>query len=120
MTRRVIRVAGIAALAAAITTGAAGAVTPANGGDVGGTVVTINDGPGDQTEPRVSGNLAVYTDKDFVNGATIHYFVRVSTGFPGTGRVAMRTARTASTNRFGVELASAPRATIDGPGQSRH
>jgi hypothetical protein len=38
------------------------AVTPVDGGSVGGTVVTVNNGPGDQTDPHVSGNIAAYTD----------------------------------------------------------
>jgi hypothetical protein len=71
---RIFRAAAIAVVVAATTAGAAGALTPANGGDVGGTIVAVNNGPGDQTEPRVSGDLAVYTAKDFVNGSTIHYF----------------------------------------------
>ena len=39
-----------------------------------GSIVAINNAPGDQTEPGVSGDLAVYTDKDFFNGSKIHYF----------------------------------------------
>lgn len=73
MTRRILRVAALVALAAAVATGTAGAVTPANGGDAGGTLVTINNGPGDQTEPHVSGDLAVYTNNDGII-RTIHYF----------------------------------------------
>ena len=74
MTGRMLRTAAIAALAAAVATGTAGAVTPANGGDAGGTIVTVNNGTGDQTEPHVSGDLVAYTDKDFVAGSRIHYF----------------------------------------------
>src|SRR5436190_929169 len=74
MTGRMLRTAAIAALAAAVATGTAGAVTPANGGDVGGTIVAVNNGTGDQTEPHVSGDLVAYTDKDFVAGSRIHYF----------------------------------------------
>jgi Thrombospondin type 3 repeat len=52
-----------------------GPITPANGGDVGGSLVAVNNGTGDQTEPHVSGNLVAYTDKDyFVAGSRIHYF----------------------------------------------
>lgn len=53
----------------------AGAVTPVDGGDAGGTAITINDGSGDQTEPHVNGGLAVYTDRPglFTPG-TIHYY----------------------------------------------
>src|SRR5438128_4949225 len=79
MTGRMLRTAAIAALAAAVATGTAGAVTPANGGDVGGTIVTVNNGTGDQTEPHVSGALVAYTDKDFVAGSRIHY-VDLGTG----------------------------------------
>src|SRR5580765_6909098 len=61
-------------VAAVVLAGRAGAITPASGGDAGGISVTINNSVGDQTEPRVSGDLAVYTDKDFVNGSKIHYF----------------------------------------------
>ena len=47
--------------------------TPTNGGSVSGTLTTINAGPGDQTEPHVSGDLVSYTDR--VGGtSTIHYF----------------------------------------------
>src|SRR5712691_11148520 len=74
MTKRMFHAALIAAVAAAVATGTAGAVTPANGGDAGGTTTTINNGPGDQTEPHVSGDLVAYTDKDFVAGSRIHYF----------------------------------------------
>jgi hypothetical protein len=66
--------AAVAVVAAAVATGVAGAVVPANGGDAGGTTSTMNNGPGDQTEPHVSGNLAAYTVKDFVAGSAIHYF----------------------------------------------
>jgi hypothetical protein len=55
------------------------AVTPANGGPVGGPHVTINADTGDQNDPHVSGDLAAYTYAagttsvvrfyDFVSGA---------------------------------------------------
>src|SRR3954464_2912081 len=41
--------------------GVATAVTPANGLVVG-TVTAVNNGPGDQTDPHVSGDLSCYTD----------------------------------------------------------
>ena len=64
MTRwRTLGAVLIAATVAAVATGTAGAVTPIDGGDAGGTPITINNGPGDQSEPHVSGNLAVYTDR---------------------------------------------------------
>ncbi len=48
------------------------AITPLNGGPVsGGTPVVINNTPGDQTLPHVSGNLAAYTD---VADGHIHYY----------------------------------------------
>src|SRR5947208_14930737 len=63
MTRRMLYAAVIAAVAAALMTGAAGAVTPANDGDAaGGATITIDNSPGDQLDPHVSGNLAAYTD----------------------------------------------------------
>jgi hypothetical protein len=74
MTGRILRAAAIAAVMAAASAGAAGAVVPANGGNVGGSVVAVNNGAGDQTEPHVSGDLAAYTVKDFVAGSAIHYF----------------------------------------------
>jgi len=66
----------------------ASAIVPANGGDAGGSTLTINNGPGDQTEPKVSGDLAVYTDKDFINGSNIHYFDFLT----GTDHVVPRSA----------------------------
>lgn len=38
------------------------AITPLNGGTVGGTITVVDNGPGDQTDPHVSGNLAAYVD----------------------------------------------------------
>ena len=54
MTRRMLCAVVIAAAVAAVAPGTAGAITPANGGDVGGTIVTVNNGAGDQTEPHVT------------------------------------------------------------------
>jgi Tol biopolymer transport system component len=45
-------------------------ITPANGGQVTSPRITINNGPGHQTDPHVSGNLASYTD----SATTIRYF----------------------------------------------
>ena len=70
--RRVLCAAAVAVAVTAFTTGAAGALTPANGGDVGGSLVAINNGAGDQAEPHVSGDLASYTNTDGTR--TIHYF----------------------------------------------
>ena len=63
---RMLRAAALVAFAAAVTTGNAGAVTPVNGGDAGGTTIAVNNGPGDQTEPHVSGDHAVYTSREGV------------------------------------------------------
>jgi hypothetical protein len=49
------------------------AIVPANGGQVTSPKVTINNGPNDQTEPHVSGNLAAYTDYSSGSGR-IRYF----------------------------------------------
>ena len=73
MTRRMLCAAAAAAALTAMAAGSAGAVTPASGGDAGGTLIAINAGPGDQTEPHVSGDLAVYTNND-TRSSTIHYF----------------------------------------------
>src|SRR6266581_3083492 len=54
--------AAITAVMAAATAGTAQAIVPANGGDVGGTFVTVNNGTGDQTDPHVSGDLVTYAD----------------------------------------------------------
>src|SRR4051794_41505541 len=82
MTKTMLRGAAVATAVAAMAAGTAGAVTPVNGGDPGGSIVTINNGLGDQTEPRVSGDLAVYTNND--GGVrTIRYFDFVT----GVGRV---------------------------------
>ena len=51
---------------------AALAITPVDGGSIGGADTTVNSGPGDQTDPHVSGDLAAYTDQ---SGAfSIRYF----------------------------------------------
>jgi hypothetical protein len=68
----------IAAATMAVLAGAAGAITPANGGDAGGTMITINNGPGDQTDPHVSGDLAVYTDNQGTISSTIRYYNFIS------------------------------------------
>ena len=74
-TRRLLNTAALVAATAGVAVGTAGAVTPANGGDAGGTPVVVDNGPGDQSEPHVSGNLAVYTERTgpFTPG-TIRYF----------------------------------------------
>jgi hypothetical protein len=45
-------------------------ITPVNGEQITSPRVTINNGPGHQTDPHVSGNLASYTD----SATTIRYF----------------------------------------------
>jgi hypothetical protein len=55
------------------------AVTPANGGMVGGTLTTINAGPGEQTDPHVSGDLVTYTDGLPPALSTVRYY-HFSTG----------------------------------------
>ena len=58
-----------------MTAGPAYALTPVDGGNAGGTAITVNDGAGDQSEPHIGGNLAVYTDRaDIFAPGTIHYF----------------------------------------------
>jgi hypothetical protein len=42
--------------------GAVSAVTPINGGMVGGPQIPINANPGEQNDPHVSGDVAAYTD----------------------------------------------------------
>ena len=50
--------------------GSAQQATPIDGGQVNSPIVVINNGPGNQTDPHVNGNLASYTD----GGTRIHYF----------------------------------------------
>jgi hypothetical protein len=52
----------------------ASALVPANGGDVGGSIIAINTGPGGQLDPRVSGDLAAYTDTSTASSGEIHYY----------------------------------------------
>ena len=73
MSKRMLLAAAIVMVVTAVTAGSAGAVTPANGGGAGGTTLAINNGFGDQTEPHVSGDLAVYTNTSG-GSSTIHYF----------------------------------------------
>ena len=61
---------------------AALAITPVNGGLVGGTATTVNNGSGEQTDPHVDGDLAAYTDQ----GSIIRYFA-----FPGGPDLAVPT-----------------------------
>jgi hypothetical protein len=60
-TRRVAL--ALMTMTAAALPGVAFAVTPANGGAVGGTTVAVDTTPGEQIDPHVSGELAAYTDQ---------------------------------------------------------
>jgi hypothetical protein len=81
MRRQTVRAVVIGLVAALAMAGTAAALVPANGGDAGGTLATINNGPGDQNDPHVSGDLAAYTEQDGLRGtSTIHYFNFI-TGF---------------------------------------
>lgn len=73
--RRAPVVAAIVAVVAALAAGAAGAVTPADGGDGGGGTITIDNGPGSQVDPHVSGDQIAYTDQDI---GRIRYYDIVS------------------------------------------
>jgi Tol biopolymer transport system component len=67
----------ISAVASLFVAIAAFGLTPASGGLAGGTTITINNGLGDQTDPHVNGNLAVYTNS---NGSSqIRYYDFVTT-----------------------------------------
>jgi hypothetical protein len=79
----VIAIAGFVCLCAPVM---GQQITPINGGQVTSPKVTINNGPGNQTDPHVSGSLASYTDSaittryfDFLTGTT---FV-IPSGGPG-------------------------------------
>lgn len=57
---------------------AALAVSPTTGPSITGTTSVVNNGPGDQTDPHVSGNLVAYTD--FGSGAGQIRYQDLSTG----------------------------------------
>ena len=81
--RRLLNTAALVAATAGVAVGTAGAVTPANGGDAGGTATVVDNTFGDQSEPHVSGNLAVYTERgELFTPGTIRYFDFV-TGLSG-------------------------------------
>ena len=73
----------LAVAAALVSAGPAGAITPVNGGGAGGTATTVNDGRGDQTEPRVSGDLAVYTERADLFAPGVIRYVDFQTGSSG-------------------------------------
>ena len=86
---RILCAAVLATAVTALAAGSAGAITPANGGDPGGTLWAVNNGPGDQTEPHVSGDLVVYTNNNEPS-STIHYldFATAATGVVPAGAFA--------------------------------
>ena len=93
MTLRVLLATLIAAIVAIAVAGGAAAVIPVSSGDASGATFGVGVGPGDQTEPRVSGDLAVYTNNDEV-AASIRYYDfatgidrRVPAGAPGDNDV---------------------------------
>ncbi len=53
----------VGVVAAGMATAVAFAVTPFSGGSIGGSNTAVDTSPGEQTDPHVSGNLAVYTDQ---------------------------------------------------------
>lgn len=53
--------------------GVVSAVTPINGGSVGGTVTPVNTFPGDQTDPHVRGDVVSYVDGS-VAKRTVRYY----------------------------------------------
>lgn len=57
------------------------AITPVNGGIVEGAITVVNNGPGDQTDPHVSANLAVYTDLNPGSGQIRVFDFLTSTDF---------------------------------------
>ena len=67
--------ATVALVFVTVSAGTVDAVTPVDGGDVAGTTITVDNDPGDQVDPQVSGDLATYTDyTDPTQGGAIHYF----------------------------------------------
>lgn len=61
------------AAAALLAPALAGAVVPINGGAAGFSDQAVNTGPGDQTDPHVSGDLAAYTDFSVTAGEIRYY-----------------------------------------------
>src|SRR5262245_10311525 len=59
---RLLGAAAIAVVSVVVGAGTAEALTPVDGGDAVGVTIAINTGGGEQLDPRVSGDLAVYTD----------------------------------------------------------
>jgi hypothetical protein len=73
---RSILVIAIVAVAAVVVTTVALAVTPTDGGTVGGSTIVIDNTAGDQVDPHVSGDIAAYTDNsDFLSvPSVIRYY----------------------------------------------
>lgn len=64
---------GVVAIGAATTV--AFALTPVNGGSVGGSTIEVDNTGGDQVDPHVSGHFAAYTDASDPSGqALIRYY----------------------------------------------
>jgi hypothetical protein len=61
------------AIATVVATPVVFAVTPTNGGTVGGSTLPVDNTAGDQLDPRVSGNFAAYTDASSGVGVIRYY-----------------------------------------------
>jgi hypothetical protein len=64
----------ISALAIGAVATVAVAVTPDNGGSVGGSTIVVDNTAGDQLDPHVSGDLVAYTDGADPSRALIRYY----------------------------------------------
>jgi len=82
-----IAISAVASLFVAI---AAFGLTPANGGLAGGTTITIDNGPGDQTDPHVNGDLAVYTDSNPPSQIRYYDFVTLANNAVPSGPAGSR------------------------------
>jgi len=58
------------------------AVTPGNGGTVGGATVAVDVTAGDQLDPHVSGDIAAYTDAANPDQSLIRYYDFLTPGAP--------------------------------------
>jgi hypothetical protein len=64
----------IIVLAIGVAVTVAFAVTPVDGGNVGGTTIVVDNTGGDQLDPHVSGDLAAYTDSADPSAPVIRYY----------------------------------------------
>src|SRR5262245_56125143 len=64
--------------AAGVLSGSATYVVNAQTPALVGSFAIVNNGPGNQTNPHVSCDLASYTSDDFQGSSTIHYYDFVS------------------------------------------